>query len=453
MSKFQTKIVVVTALFSVFFLVCTGSARESRVTGGYPVRTAEDNLRDIVFYSTYGNEQTEINKEEKTIRFKHVHPDGSKSFKQFRVDIKIPEKHILEYHIIPDDIKGTGEVDTAVAEDVNAARVYSKNPKLDLERAYKRFMNFLPPHDFYGAEKRGAHLKAFKEKIRFTESLTDNVITKIEIFEIIETDDGGLIYRIETTIPDKPLGREYLPPESQEIDAHYKNRIPDEMKLELLQMNLLIQQSVEEMQEGMPMAYTAGEEDVFASCQWTGGNIGAEMGISGTFVLTVLGNVATKPFNVNHVYLTDVTSTSFIALYIPRRDSDVVHFGYINLTNDLSLLEEDQTVEIRTTSKFLRYQSKYNVERTLSLQAQSKTEVRDRKKFPDGYSNRITVDVDLNIAIISEWRRPISDEIIIYNVAKTLGVKEDACPAVSGYEITFEIDNYYTPIVGPHTDS
>lgn len=431
-----------------FIFAGNGFSRESKVTGGFPIRAAVDNFEDIVFYATYGNEPTEIDKEEKTIRFKHEHADGTKSFKQFRVAIKIPETNVLEYHITPDEEQISEGYDTTKSEDRDLYRIYLKRPKLDLEKAYKRFMDFLPPDDFFGADIRGAHLIAYEEKTRFTESLTEQVITKIETFEIVETDEGGFIYRIVTTIPDQPMKTKYLQPESpQEVDSGNESGL-NHTGLDLKYSNSILYHNFEDVKSNI-MSYTAGEEDLSAVCYWSSSDLGRNTGLTLSFLLTIDGDVENKPSDINHMYLTNVTSQNTIILFIQPRNSVSANFGYVTVTNDLSLRTNGRTIAVNTETGYAKYESEFNHETMEFLAIQNTVENRDSKEFPDEYSNQIVLEADLNFAFVRDW--PIIDELVIRNVVKRLGVNDRACPTTPGYEIIYEIDNYYTPVVGPQS--
>ncbi len=183
-------------------MIPTTHAQQSE--GYYPTYTEADALQYMDFYDSYGNRGIQIDKESMRILVRHNHIDGPNSYKGFRVEVKKPEDHILEFHLLH-------EAENELSDKLNRSFNYYDKAKrrLDLEKAYDKFMRFHPPHDHYGADIKGGHLIYSDKHIRLTDDIKTHKIIKMEQFTIEETDEG-IIYRVETTIPAEPMEPEWL---------------------------------------------------------------------------------------------------------------------------------------------------------------------------------------------------------------------------------------------------
>ncbi|MXX94450.1 MAG: hypothetical protein F4Y65_01990 [Gammaproteobacteria bacterium] len=200
------------------------------------------------------------------------------------------------------------------------------------------------------------------------------------------------------------------------------------------------------------MSYTAGEEDVFASCNWSESVFGEHTGVSATFLLTIIGYVMAKSDDVNHNYLDMVSSSNIMSINIRQHEAEELRTGVIRVTNDLRLLSQQRTIEFKSKTESISYDSErfWDVWKILTLY--HKAANRDKEEYPDGYRNKITVALDLNVAIVLDNPLPlIPDEILNFSVSKRLGVNKQGCPTQDGHVIEYTIDNYYSPISGPQS--
>lgn len=172
--------------------------------GYYPEFTEADALEYMDFYESYGNRGIQIDKENMKLLLRHDHGDGANSYKRFRVEVKKPEDHTLEFHLLHEE-------GNELSDKLNQSIGHYDNVKrgLDLEKAYDKFMRFYPPHDHYGADVKGGHLIFSDKRIRLTDDIETQEIVKIERFTIVETAEG-IIYRVETTVPEEPVELERL---------------------------------------------------------------------------------------------------------------------------------------------------------------------------------------------------------------------------------------------------
>lgn len=191
-------------IFAIFLIAMIPTTHAQQSEGYYPTYTEADALQYMDFYDSYGNRGIQIDKESMSILVRHNHIDGYNSYKGFRVEVKKPEDHILEFHLLH-------EAENELSDKLNRSLNYYDKAKrrLDLEKAYDKFMRFHPPHDHYGADIKGGHLIYSDKHIRLTDDIKTHKIIKMEQFTIEETDEG-IIYRVETTIPAEPIEPEWL---------------------------------------------------------------------------------------------------------------------------------------------------------------------------------------------------------------------------------------------------
>lgn len=115
--------------------------------GYYPEFEAKDALKYIDFFETYGNRGIRTDEENMKLVVLHRHEDGSFSHKSFQVEVREPEEHILEFHVI-EESKNTSD-----SEKPEFWGKYDHiDRSLDFDKAYDQFMRFYPPSNHYGAE-------------------------------------------------------------------------------------------------------------------------------------------------------------------------------------------------------------------------------------------------------------------------------------------------------------
>ena len=180
--------------------------------GGVPDERDSEILEKFDFFDSYGNQGKDVDEENSTIIFLHQDPkDGTRSYKSYRIEERVPEENVFEYHLKPE--RSNDLVDK-----------YSETYKTydDTKRKFnepKAIESFTRNHD-----KGGSSLTSGSFRYRLNH-LDRTRVFKAERFIIGEGPDDSVIYRVEITFPNQPF--EYnslwqLPPLPEHLQSKYR---------------------------------------------------------------------------------------------------------------------------------------------------------------------------------------------------------------------------------------
>ena len=156
-------------------------------------------------FSTFGNEGKEVDRENRTITFKHKDENDIKTYKHFRLNYvtSSDDANTVEIYLLDEQILGTHEV-------VSKYHFTNQLPDIDWDRAYTR-LEILPtpasfPYSHIKGKSRSYSYKRANQVIgtfRVTENV-DGLVVKVEFMQL-SVIDAGLKLRIETTVPEEPF--------------------------------------------------------------------------------------------------------------------------------------------------------------------------------------------------------------------------------------------------------
>ena len=157
-------------------------------------------LESFDFFENYGNKGSEWDNESMTLMFVHDDPSaGISSYKSFRVEIVVPEdeEDIVEFHLKP-------EAHNEITETLEDRFVYDPNPqKVDLDKAYKEFMNVTIPDKYRNKAIKGRGISFANVQARV--DVETDLISGFQVFNISEQEDGSMIFKIKTIIPEEEI--------------------------------------------------------------------------------------------------------------------------------------------------------------------------------------------------------------------------------------------------------
>lgn len=187
-----------------------------QVSGGIPDYIEADALKFMEVFDKFGNKGVHIDFDNMILIFLHEDEEQKKTYKGFHVETSreflpleenvAPDRNVLVYRLTPYIHSAPNQSVTLDDQfDISEYEHEAINERINVSKAYYKFMGFFVPHDYPHADIRGPETLDLVRKRRYTHDVETGDVTKIEEFQIRKVENGGMVFRVTTIVPEQPL--------------------------------------------------------------------------------------------------------------------------------------------------------------------------------------------------------------------------------------------------------